>query len=206
MTRHETPSALAEGPRFAPREVRVEKRPDGTLVLRSPIEFETPKWSVLDFIPEWAEKAPQRVFLAQRGQEGEWQRISYAELWQRVRSVGQAMINLGAHRGDRLAILSGNSIEQAIVMFAAMAVGVVVAPISPNYSLMPGGLARLQDIATLLQPAFVFVQDSETYAPVRKIPELAPQTWRAADKRAGSMSVQSLYATRPGAEFAQAFR
>jgi feruloyl-CoA synthase len=54
MTRYQSPSVLAEGPRFAPREVRIEKRPDGTLVLRSPIELETPKWSILDFIPEWA--------------------------------------------------------------------------------------------------------------------------------------------------------
>ena len=134
MTRHETPSVRAEGPRFAPREVRIEKRPDGTLVLRSPIEFEPPKWSILDFIPEWAEKAPQRAFLAQRGRDGEWQRISYAELWQRVRSVGQAMIDLGAKRGDRLAILSGNSIEQAIVMFAAMSVLV------PTIAYLIGGL------------------------------------------------------------------
>jgi len=58
-------------------------------------------------------------------------------------------------------------------MFAAMSVGVVAAPISPNYSLMPGGLARLQDIATLLRPSFVFVQDSEIYSSARKIPEFA---------------------------------
>src|SRR6195256_471257 len=195
MTLHQ--SVLSEGPKFAPREIRIEKRPDGTLVLRSPIAFETPQWSILDFIPEWAAKAPQRAFLAQRGREGEWHRISYAELWQRVQSVGQAMIDLGAKRGDRLAILSGNSIEHAIVMFAAMSVGVVVAPISPNYSLMPGGLARLQDIATLLGPAFVFVQDSETYLSARTIPELAAATWIAADQKAGSTSIQSLYSTRP---------
>ena len=91
-------------------------------------------------------------------------------------------------------------------MFAAMSVGVVVAPISPNYSLMPGGLARLQDIATLLRPAFVFVQDSETYSGARTIPELASATWITADQKAGSVSVQSLYSTRPGAEFEQAFR
>ncbi|MGY4617735.1 feruloyl-CoA synthase [Bradyrhizobium sp. USDA 4472] len=206
MTRHQFPSALSEGPHFAPREVGIETRSDGTLVLRSPIEFETPQWSILDFIPEWAEKAPQRVFLAQRGRDGEWQKISYAELWQRVQSVGQAMINLGAKRGDKLAILSGNSIEHALVMFAAMSIGVVAAPISPNYSLMPGGLARLQDIATLLRPSFVFVQDSGTYAGVRKIPELASATWIAADQRDGSVSVQSLFSTRPGAEFEQAFR
>ena len=183
MTRHESPAVPSVGLRFAPREVGIETRPDGTLVLRSPIGFESPQWSILDFIPEWAEKAPQRTFLAQRGRDGEWQRISYAELWQWVRSVGQAMIDLGAKRGDRLAILSGNSIEHAIVMFAAMSVGVVVAPISPNYSLMPGGLARLQDIATLLGPTFVFVQDSETYSGARTIPELASATWITAVQR-----------------------
>jgi feruloyl-CoA synthase len=206
MTRHESPFVPAKGLRFAPREVGIEKRSDGTLVLRSPIRFESPQWSILDFIPEWAEKAPQRVFLAQRGRDGEWQKISYAELWQRVQSVGQAMIDLEARRGDRLAILSGNSIEHAIVMFAAMSVGIVAAPISPNYSLMPGGLARLQDIATLLRPSFVFAQDSEVYSGARKIPELASATWIAADQKAGSVSIQSLYRTRPGAEFEQAFR
>jgi len=206
MTRHQSPSLLVEGPQFAPREIRIEKRPDGTLVLRSPIQLETPQWSILDLIPEWAEKAPQRVFLAQRGRDGAWQKITYAELWQRVQSVGQAMIDLGARRGDKLAILSGNSIEHAIVMFAAMSVGVIVAPISPNYSLMPGGLARLQDIATLLRPSFVFAQDSEIFADARKIPELAAATWIAADQKAGSVLVQSLYETRSGAEFEAAFR
>jgi feruloyl-CoA synthase len=205
MTRHESPMVAAEGLRFAPREVEIEKRPDGTLVLRSPIHFESPQWTILDVIPEWAEKAPERTFLAQRGSDGEWQRISYAELWQRVQAVGQAMIDLGAKRGDRLAILSGNSIEQAIVMFAAMSVGVIVAPISPNYSLMPGGLARLQDIATLLRPSFVFVQAGETFAGPREIPELASATWIAADQNAGSVSIVSLYSTLPRAEFEQAF-
>jgi feruloyl-CoA synthase len=206
MTRYQSSSVLAEGPRFAPREVRIEKRSDGTLVLRSPIKFERPQWSILDFIPGWADKAPQRVFLAQRGRDGEWQTISYAELWQRVQSVGQAMIDLGAKRGDRIAILSSNSIEHAIVLFAAMSVGVVAAPISPNYSLMPGGLARLQDIATLLRPSFVFVQDSEAYSGACMIPELASATWIVADQKPGSVSIQSLYQVHPGAEFERAFR
>jgi feruloyl-CoA synthase len=206
MTRHESAAVNVQGLQFAPREVRIETRPDGTLVLRSPIAFEIPQWSILDFIPHWAEKAPERTFLAQRGRDGGWQRISYVELWQRVRSVGQAMIDLGARPGDRLAILSGNSIEQAIVMFAAMSVGVVVAPISPNYSLMPGGMARVQDIATLLRPAFVFVQDSEAYSGTHTIPELASAIWITADQKADSVSLQSLYSTHPGAAFEQAFR
>src|ERR1700692_4859126 len=114
MTLHQSPAALSEGPKFAPREIRIEKRSDGTLVLRSPIGFESTQWSILDFIPEWAEKAPQRVFLAQRGRDGEWQKISYAELWQSVQSVGQAMIDLGAKSGDRLAILYAHSLENGM--------------------------------------------------------------------------------------------
>ena len=122
-----------------------------------------------------------------------------------MQSVGQALIDLGAKRSEKLAILSGNSIEHAIVMFAAMSVGIVVAPISPNYSLMPGGLARLQDIATLLRPSFVFVQDSEAYSGARRIPELAAATWITGDQKEGSIAIRSLYQTTPGPQFERAF-
>jgi feruloyl-CoA synthase len=199
-------SQIPDGPRFAPREINVERRTDGTLVLRSPIAFEKPEWTILDFLPDWAEKTPTRTFLAQRGADRKWQTISYADMWARVQAVGQALLDQGAQRGDKLAILSGNTIEHAIVMFAAMSAGLVVAPISANYSLMPGGLARLQDISTLLRPSFVFVQDTEIYAAARTIPELASATWIAADRKAGSIAIESLYQTVPGASFEQAFR
>lgn len=201
-----TPGIALQGPRFAPRIVDIENRIDGTLILRSPIAFENPEWSILDFLPEWAEKAPKRTFLAQRGSDGTWEKVSYTEMWAQVQAVGQALLDQGAQRGDKLAILSGNSIEHAVVMFAAMSAGLVVAPISPNYSLMPGGLARLQDISPLLRPSFVFVQDSDAYAAARTIPELASATWIAADRKAGSLAIKSLYETAPGVLFEKAFR
>lgn len=205
MTVQLTPST-AQGPRFAPRVVDIEKRDDGTLILRSPIAFANPEWTILDFLPAWAEKAPERTFLAQRGGDGAWEKVSYAEMWKRVQSVGQSLLDQGARGGDKLAILSGNSIEHAVIMFAAMSVGLVVAPISPNYSILPGGLARLQDISQVLQPSFVFVQDSVTYAGARAIPELTRATWIAADKKTGSLSIESLYKTAPGVSFEKAFR
>lgn len=206
MTDGSESNVASQGPSFAPRKVEIENRVNGTLVLRSPIAFKEPEWSILDSLPAWAEKAPHRTFLAQRGGDGAWEKVSYAEMWARVRAVGQALLDQGAQRGDKLAILSGNSIEHAVVMFAAMSAGLVVAPISPNYSLMPGGLARLQDISTLLRPSFVFVQDSDAYAAARANPELASATWIAADQKAGSLAIRSLYETAPGASFENAFR
>lgn len=206
MTDGSVTNVYSQGPLFAPRKVEIKKRIDGSQILRSPIPFDNPEWTVLDFLPKWAEHAPERTFLAQRRRDGSWEEVPYATMWARVQAVGQALLDLGARRGDKLAILSGNSIEHAVVMFAAMSAGLVVAPISPNYSLMPGGLARLQDISALLQPSFVFVQDSDAYAGARTIPELARATWIAADEKAGSLGIELLYETSRGASFEEAYR
>jgi len=166
---------------FAPREVSIERRADGTLILSSPLAWEPCDWRITDFLPHWAEAVPDRVFLAQRNAEGGWDEMTYGETWSQVRAVGQSLIDMGAKPADKLAVLSGNSIENAVVSFAAMSIGVVLAPISPNYTLMPGGLARLKDIAEVLRPSFVFVQSGRDFSAGRAIPELAAATWISVD-------------------------
>jgi feruloyl-CoA synthase len=198
---HVPPAGVGEL-RLAPQRVLIEARSDGTRILTSPIEFKSSDRSVLDLLSEWASKAPDRSFLAQRVSDGGWQEITYREMWRKVQAVGQGLVNLGAARGDRVAILSGNSIEHAIVMFAAMAIDVVVAPISPSYSLLPGGIARIEDIAKVLRPNFVFAQSREPYFAARRIPELADATW-IANQDAGSdaIELEKLYSTESGPAF-----
>lgn len=189
---------------FAPRELSIDTRSDGTLILRSPIAWSPCEWRITDFLPHWAGVASDRVFLAQRNQAGGWDEISYGEAWLQVQAVGQSLIDLGATTGDRLAILSGNSIEHAIVAFAAMSIGVIVAPVSPNYSMMPGGLARLKDIAEVLQPRFVFVQSGSQFSAGRAIPELAAATWISVDGAPETIPFRALAVKAPGDGFAQA--
>lgn len=201
-------------PYLAPREVAVDRSPDGTLLLRSPIPMAAPDWTIVDFLPYWAEKAPERVFLAQRNAVGAWDTITYGQAWPRVLAVAEGLVELGAQAGDTLAILSGNAIEHALITFAAMAIGVVVAPISPNYTLMPGGLARLAEIADLLRPSFVFAQDRQVFAAARQLPSLAQATWIAADSGAGDASapvvpavqLQQLYGLSPRPAVRDAWR
>lgn len=190
--------------KFAPREVSIEARPDGSLILMSPINFVEPNWSITDFLPVWAMQEPDRIFLAQREAAG-WQKISYRQMWLRTQSVGQGLIDRGAQPGDKIAILSGNSIEHAIVMFAAMSIGMAVAPISPNYTLMPGGLSRLTDIAQLLRPSFVFVQDGSAFAAARSISGLEEATWIACGGSDGLLPLEALYEGRPTSEFQRRF-
>ena len=166
---------------FAPRELSIERRTDGTLMLSSPLELGKCDWRITDFLPSWANSVPDRIFLAQRNAKGGWDEITYSEAWLQVQAVGQSLIDMGAKPTDKLAVLSGNSIENAVISFAAMSIGVILAPISPNYTLMPGGLARLKDIAEALRPNFVFVQSGRDFSAGRSIPELATATWISVD-------------------------
>jgi len=143
------------------------------------------------------EGAATRYSLPSAAATARGKKISYAELWQRVQSVGQAMIDLGARRGDRLAI-SLRQFDRTCDRHVRGDVGRRrrSSDIAELFA-YAGGLARLQDIATLLRPRLFSWQDSEIYSSARKIPEFASAMWIAADQKAGSVSIRSLYETRP---------
>jgi len=148
--------------RFAPAEVNVEKRPDGSSVLRSPQKLGAYARCVTEWLVHWSDHSPERVFLAERSGEG-WRRISYRESYGAVRRIGQALLNLGLNQGRPVAILSDNSIDHALLALGAMHVGVPVAPISPAYSLMSRDFGKLKSIFELVQPGLTFVSDAEKY-------------------------------------------
>lgn len=58
------------GPLFAPAEVLVEARADGSTLLRSPMKLARPAVRVGDYLEHWARVSPDRVYLAERGPEG----------------------------------------------------------------------------------------------------------------------------------------
>ena len=131
--------------RYAPAEVQVEKRADGSMRLRSRQPLEPYPRAVGEWLLEWYEKAPERTFLAER-KGAAWRRLSYRDTLSDARRIGQALLNLGLDEDRPVAILSDNSIEHALLALGAMHVGVPVAPISPAYSLMSKDFAKLKYI------------------------------------------------------------
>ena len=156
--------ALQPGLRFAPAEVRVEHRGDGTIVLRSPLELRGHARAVGEWLVDWANKAPDRVFLAERKGEG-WRTISYREALELARRVGQGLLDRGLDASKPVVILSDNSVDHALLALGAMHVGVPVAPVSPAYSLMSKDFAKLKAIFELVRPGLVWTSDPAKFAP-----------------------------------------
>ncbi|MEH3040015.1 MAG: AMP-binding protein [Sphingomonas paucimobilis] len=183
---------------FAPRAVDISYRHDGTMLWRSPIPLDGCRNSMCDYIVEWAERAPDRPFVAQRDDSSSWRVLTYGELWQQARGLGEALLAEGLDRDRPIAILTGNSIEHALLTFAGMVARIPVAPISPAYSAQPEGRARLAGIVDLLQPGLAFVQSHGGFDHIRTLPALADIRWVCAQ------DVQDLSRTPAGDRIARA--
>lgn len=135
-----------------------ESRADGTLYLRHPEPIGSYPRSYTESLVRWAREAPDRVFLAQRVPEGGWRSVTYQQALSVVRSLGQALLDLDLGPRRPLAILSGNTIEHALIGLAALHVGVPYCPVSVPFSLLSRDHAKLKHVLGLLEPGLIFVQ------------------------------------------------
>lgn len=154
------------------RDIDVERRADGTVVLKSCIPLQAYEKHLSASLARWAKAAPERTWLAQRGGPNrEWRKVSYGEAKRTVDALTQALLNLKLD-GRPVAILSGNSIEHALMTQAAMQARSPAAPVSPAYSLMSHDHAKLKYLFDLIKPAVVMVQDGPTFEKALKALDL----------------------------------
>lgn len=73
-----------------------------------------------------------RVVMKGQNAGGQWQPISSAELYGRVRALADVLRGWGLVKGDRVVILSENRWEWAVTDFATLAIGGVDVPLYPT--------------------------------------------------------------------------
>lgn len=145
--------------------IATERKPDGTIYVRSTTTLTNYPVRITDRLHHFAETAPDRVFMAERNGEGGWRRISYAEMLRAAQTIASALIARGLSAERPVMILSGNSIDHAMVMFGALYAGVAMCPVSPPYSLVSKDYGKLRHIVGLLTPGLIFADDITAFAP-----------------------------------------
>jgi feruloyl-CoA synthase len=159
------------------RDIAVERRPDGVIVLKSRIPLKPYEKHIPASLAKWARERPDRTWLAQRtGSDRQWRKLSYGEAKRTVDALTQGLLNLKLKPGSPVAILSGNSIEHALMTQAAMQARFPAAPVSPAYSLMSHDHVKLKYLFDLIKPAVLMVQDGPTFEKALKALDLGGVT------------------------------
>lgn len=144
--------------------VNVERGVDGTIYVRPKAALGDYPVRLTDRLHHWAGAEPDRVFMAERDASGGWRTLTYAQLLSASRRIASALLarNLSAERP--LVILSGNSIDHALMAFGALYAGVPFCPVSPAYSLVSKDYGKLSFVIKLLTPGLVFAADATLFA------------------------------------------
>jgi len=148
---------------LAEPDIAIDRRPDGTITLRSNADLLPHPQRIGDVFVNAATVAPDSPFLAER-RDSDWFRITYGAALEQARGIAQFLADRGFDQTTPVAILSGNSIQHAIVALGSLLVGVPIVPITPAYSLASRDHRRLQSVVETLQPKMIFAEDPQGYA------------------------------------------
>jgi feruloyl-CoA synthase len=191
-------------------DIAVERRADGTVLLQARQAPGDRPRSIAHLLDEKAAAHPDRPYMRQRlpsapgAPLGPWRQVTYGEAGRLTDRLAQGLLDHGLGPDAPLMILSGNSIEHALLTLAAMKARAPVAPMSVPYSLMSQTHDKIRHAFRLIRPRAVFVQTLAPYAAaLAALQEEAggPLTIVTADPGAhtGAIGYADLAATTPTA-------
>ena len=149
---------------FGDPAVIADRRDDGTIYLRPKIALGEYPLRLTDRLHHWAKTEPNRIFMAERDTSGLWRQISYAQLLASSRHIASGLLARGLSADKPIVILSGNSIDHALLAFGALYAGIPFCPVSPAYSLISRDYGKLGFAMKLLTPGLVFADDATKFA------------------------------------------
>ncbi|WP_116599889.1 feruloyl-CoA synthase [Primorskyibacter marinus] len=157
------------GLRLVPHSVETQHEgPHIFLTSKVPLDAVVDRTS--DWLHHWARAAPDRVFLSERAGDS-WREVTYAQALRQVRAVAASLVARGLTQDTPIVILSGNSIDHALLSFGAQYVGVPTVPLAEQYSLIPEAHGRLTYVLDKVNPAMAFTDDVGRYATALMLPQ-----------------------------------
>lgn len=156
-----TPEASFLSLPFLARDIDLQEREGGVLLMRSRI----PLGDVAPHLPgvfrQRAGEHEQRPWLVQR-RGGEWATLCYGQAQDQIDAVTQWLLTHNPN-GRAVMVLSGNSLEHAVLEMAAMQARMPYVPVTPAYSLLSNDHAKLRSMLALVDPAVLFVQSGRAF-------------------------------------------
>ncbi|MAZ06103.1 MAG: feruloyl-CoA synthase [Halomonas sp.] len=154
--------------------IDVQYRDDGCQIVRCKSGLGEYARTLTDRLEYWADTTPDRVFLAQRGANEEWEKLTYADTVRQMKAIATWLLTQNLSEDRPLVILSGNSTEHFMMALAALYIGVPYSPISTAYSLVSTDFGKLRHVFDTITPGLIFVDNLGPYRDA--IDTVAPNT------------------------------
>lgn len=149
-----------------------EDRADGAILLRSGLGLGRVARNTGEWLHLWADKTPDRVFIAERSGAG-WREESYSATLGMVRAVAASLLARGLGPGKTIVALSGPGVDHGILTLAAQYIGAPIVPLAEQYSLIPDAHPRLIYTVGKVRPSMIYASNSDAFGPAMALPELA---------------------------------
>lgn len=124
-----------------------------------------------DWLHHWAATTPDHVFLSERSGTG-WRDVTFKQALVAVRAIAASLGARGMGQGTPIVILSGNSVNHALLSFGAQYAGVPTVPLAEQYSVITEAHGRLIYVLNKVRPAMAYTDDAGLYASALALPEL----------------------------------
>src|SRR3569832_1154029 len=105
--------------RLSPPTPAIERRADGSLIVRAQEPLPAYHANLIEPLRKWAGAAPDRTFLAARGADGQWHTLTKTQVYDTVQRIGAALQHHNQTPKRPNADQSGNDIEQALLGLGA---------------------------------------------------------------------------------------
>lgn len=146
-------------------DLRVETRADGAIIVSQTQSLPQFSRAITEKFMYWAHLDPERLWMAERGPDGEWRRMTYGDAAKAIRSIGGVLLSRGLSAERPLLILTNNSIAHALMALGAQHVGIPSAALSPAYALAGEDRGKLISVVEQLTPGLVFADHAERFLP-----------------------------------------
>ncbi len=193
---------------LAPPSVEMIDGPNGSFILRSTLALGASARCIGEWLDHWAQATPDVVFLAERGADDRWRRLSYFEVRRQVGRIAQSLLEMNLPAGKPIVVLSDNAVDHALLLLAGMHIGRPVSTVSSAYSRLAKDASKLTAMLAMLDPGLIYASDAKVYGtPAMAAAPGVPKVFSVhAEQVEGALSFAQLLASEEGPAVDECFR
>ena len=143
--------------------LHIKKNKDGSIIIKNNIEPDDWPDNIVQKLVFWTQQTPKKTFLAQRNNSSSWEKISYEDTLNKVKSLAYFLSKQDLSENNPVIILSGNDINHALLALACLYSNIPFSALSPAYSLFSDDFNRLENIKKILNPGYIFASDGKIF-------------------------------------------